>query len=52
MKIGIICALQEELDGIISNLGLNLGLNAKVQEDGRFTIYQGAYLHHELIFIL
>ena len=48
MKIGIICAMQEELDSAINKLNLQ----CKTQEERGFSTYITTYQTHELIFIL
>ncbi len=48
MKIGIICAMQEELDSIINALHLKY----ERIEEKCFTVFKSSYLHHELICIL
>ncbi len=48
MKIAIICAMQEELESIITSLGVN----CNVTKDGVFEVHRANYNSHELVFIL
>jgi adenosylhomocysteine nucleosidase len=48
MKIAIICAMQEELESIITSLGVN----CKVTKYDEFEVHTANYNAHELVFIL
>lgn len=48
MRIGIICAMQEELDAIVDALGVNYATT----HDRSFTTATASYPGHEVIFIL